>query len=231
MITCIDIFKHFPYISNVASGGVSAFGYLFFLLLHLLYWWSSALRALTGFLRLHLFIVYYLFAKWPFCVTYWLDVSLFLFLYLACQVLESPKLSWKSWNPRSRKSDFNTGFLFYLFQLFLKLNVDDKLLKLGENMTWAPVYKFQISSSNPRIFSSYVIPHMALRVLNHVCWSQRGRAAEAETAYERLLGAPYVKSAMLELSKVDRGDDAEAVKLTELFHGRHSGGKYIKFPI
>jgi len=32
---------------------------------------------------------------------------------------------------------------------------------------------------------------------------------------------------MLELSKVDRGDDTDSVKLSELLHGRHSKGVYF----
>lgn len=50
---------------------------------------------------------------------------------------------------------------------------------------------------------------------------KRGRSAEAEAEYERLLGGSHVKTAMVELYKLDRGDDADAVKLSELFYGRH----------
>jgi len=32
---------------------------------------------------------------------------------------------------------------------------------------------------------------------------------------------------MSELSKVDRGDDTDSVKLSELLHGRHSKGMYF----
>lgn len=50
---------------------------------------------------------------------------------------------------------------------------------------------------------------------------KRGRVAEAEDEFERLLGGPHVKSAIAELSRSDRGDDAEGVKLSELLYGRH----------
>ncbi|XP_043704559.1 probable plastidic glucose transporter 2 isoform X2 [Telopea speciosissima] len=50
---------------------------------------------------------------------------------------------------------------------------------------------------------------------------KRGRYAEAEAEFEKLLGESYVKSAIGELSKLDRSDDVEAVKYSELFRGRH----------
>lgn len=50
---------------------------------------------------------------------------------------------------------------------------------------------------------------------------KKGRNAEAEVEFERLLGGSHVKSAMAELYKSDRGDDADAVKLSELLYGRH----------
>ncbi|KAL4312184.1 hypothetical protein GQ457_01G039430 [Hibiscus cannabinus] len=50
---------------------------------------------------------------------------------------------------------------------------------------------------------------------------KKGRAADAEAAYEKLFGGPYVKGAMAELSKTVRGDEAEGVKLSELIFGRH----------
>ncbi|MBA0565338.1 hypothetical protein Golob_010222 [Gossypium lobatum] len=50
---------------------------------------------------------------------------------------------------------------------------------------------------------------------------QRGRGADAEAGFEKLLGGPYVKGAMAELSKSQRGDEADTVKLSELFCGRH----------
>ncbi|XP_027357809.1 probable plastidic glucose transporter 2 isoform X3 [Abrus precatorius] len=56
---------------------------------------------------------------------------------------------------------------------------------------------------------------------------KQGRTAEAEAEFERLLGASEAKFAMSELSKVDRGDDTDTVKLSELLHGRHSKGSII----
>ncbi|XVF74565.1 hypothetical protein PTKIN_Ptkin13bG0119900 [Pterospermum kingtungense] len=50
---------------------------------------------------------------------------------------------------------------------------------------------------------------------------KRGRGAEAEAAFEKLLGGPYVKGAMAELSKSERGDEADTVKLSEIFCGHH----------
>ncbi|KAK8581758.1 hypothetical protein V6N13_144762 [Hibiscus sabdariffa] len=56
---------------------------------------------------------------------------------------------------------------------------------------------------------------------------KKGRSAEAEAEFERLLGGSHVKYAMLELSKLDRGDEADAVSLTELLYGRHFKVVYI----
>ncbi|KAB2029000.1 hypothetical protein ERO13_D05G131600v2 [Gossypium hirsutum] len=50
---------------------------------------------------------------------------------------------------------------------------------------------------------------------------KRGRGADAEAEFEKLLGGPYVKGAMAELSKSQRGDEADTVKLSELFYGHH----------
>ncbi|KAF9597826.1 hypothetical protein IFM89_021911 [Coptis chinensis] len=50
---------------------------------------------------------------------------------------------------------------------------------------------------------------------------KRGRSVEAEADFEKLLGGSHVKSAIAELSKSDRGDDMETVKLSELIYGRH----------
>ncbi|XP_050217211.1 probable plastidic glucose transporter 2 isoform X3 [Mercurialis annua] len=50
---------------------------------------------------------------------------------------------------------------------------------------------------------------------------KQGRSAEAEIEFEKLLGGMHVKYAMQELSKVDRGDDADNVTLSELLYGRH----------
>ncbi|XP_049345442.1 probable plastidic glucose transporter 2 [Solanum verrucosum] len=56
---------------------------------------------------------------------------------------------------------------------------------------------------------------------------KRGKLAEAEFEFERLLGSSHVKSAMLELSKSDRGDETESVKISELLNGRHSRVVFI----
>ncbi|XP_062156721.1 probable plastidic glucose transporter 3 [Alnus glutinosa] len=50
---------------------------------------------------------------------------------------------------------------------------------------------------------------------------KRGRGIEAEAEFEKLLGGSHVKSAMAELSRTERGDEAETVKLSELFYGRY----------
>ncbi|XP_023918786.2 probable plastidic glucose transporter 2 [Quercus suber] len=55
---------------------------------------------------------------------------------------------------------------------------------------------------------------------------KRGRTEEAEAEFEKLLGGSHVKVAMAELSKSDKGDDTDTVKLSELFYGRHFRGKY-----
>ncbi|CAN1302037.1 Probable plastidic glucose transporter 3 [Linum perenne] len=60
-----------------------------------------------------------------------------------------------------------------------------------------------------------VIPAASLVILMQFCaespyWLlKRGRSAEAEIAFEKLLGALHVKSAMAELSKSNRGDEVE----------------------
>nr|XP_025887589.1 probable plastidic glucose transporter 2-like isoform X2 [Solanum lycopersicum] len=56
---------------------------------------------------------------------------------------------------------------------------------------------------------------------------KRGKLAEAEFEFERLLGSSHVKSAMLELSKSNREDETESVKISELLHGRHSRVVFI----
>lgn len=53
---------------------------------------------------------------------------------------------------------------------------------------------------------------------------QQGRTAEAEAEFERLLGVSEAKFAMSQLSKVDRGEDTDTVKFSELLHGHHSKG-------
>jgi hypothetical protein len=42
--------------------------------------------------------------------------------------------------------------------------------------------------------------------------------------FEKLLGGSYVKAAMAELVKSDRGDDADSAKLSELLFGRSFRG-------
>ncbi|XP_049931539.1 probable plastidic glucose transporter 3 [Nymphaea colorata] len=49
----------------------------------------------------------------------------------------------------------------------------------------------------------------------------KGRCNEAEAELERLLSAAHVKLAIAELSRLDKGDDAESVRLSELLYGRH----------
>lgn len=55
---------------------------------------------------------------------------------------------------------------------------------------------------------------------------QQGRHSEAENELEKLLGASHAKDAIVELSKTERGDEADTVKLAELLCGRHSRGTY-----
>ncbi|KAM5547781.1 putative plastidic glucose transporter 2 [Rosa sericea] len=50
---------------------------------------------------------------------------------------------------------------------------------------------------------------------------KQGRTYEAEAAFEKLLGGSHVKTAMVQLNKVDGGDETDAVSLSELFYGRH----------
>ncbi|CAI0628807.1 unnamed protein product, partial [Linum tenue] len=56
---------------------------------------------------------------------------------------------------------------------------------------------------------------------------KQGRTIEAEAEFEKLLGVAHVQSAIQELYKVDRGDDTDAVKLSELLSGRHFRGSLI----
>ncbi|GAY51140.1 hypothetical protein CUMW_132020, partial [Citrus unshiu] len=56
---------------------------------------------------------------------------------------------------------------------------------------------------------------------------KRGRGAEAEAELERLFGGLHVKYSMAELSKSERGDDADAVKFSELISPRNFGGSII----
>ncbi|XP_074312534.1 putative plastidic glucose transporter 3 [Silene latifolia] len=72
-----------------------------------------------------------------------------------------------------------------------------------------------------------VIPAAVLALTIEICaesphWLfKKGRSIEAEVEFEKLLGGFHVKSAIAELSKSDKGDEAEAVKFSELFYGRH----------
>lgn len=50
---------------------------------------------------------------------------------------------------------------------------------------------------------------------------KRGRRAEAEAEFEKLLGGPFVKAAMTELTSSERGDEPDTVKFSELIFGRH----------
>ncbi|KAF8388963.1 hypothetical protein HHK36_025647 [Tetracentron sinense] len=50
---------------------------------------------------------------------------------------------------------------------------------------------------------------------------KRGRGAEAEAEFEKLLGVSHVKYAMAELSKPDKGDVKDTVMFSELLYGRH----------
>ncbi|KAI8529562.1 hypothetical protein RHMOL_Rhmol12G0234500 [Rhododendron molle] len=78
-----------------------------------------------------------------------------------------------------------------------------------------------------------VIPAALLAVLMEFCaesphWLfKRGRSTEAEIAFEKLLGGSHFKSAMAEFSKLDRGDEAEPVRFSELLYGRHFRGSVI----
>jgi len=58
---------------------------------------------------------------------------------------------------------------------------------------------------------------------------QKGRSVEAEAEFERLLGGLHVKSAIADLSKLERGDEADGVKFSELLYGRHFKGMIISF--
>ncbi|AEE36305.1 Major facilitator superfamily protein [Arabidopsis thaliana] len=77
------------------------------------------------------------------------------------------------------------------------------------------------------------VPAAMLAVFMELCvespqWLfKRGRAAEAEAVFEKLLGGSYVKAAMAELVKSDRGDDADSAKLSELLFGRSFRGSTV----
>ncbi|XP_050379261.1 probable plastidic glucose transporter 2 [Argentina anserina] len=50
---------------------------------------------------------------------------------------------------------------------------------------------------------------------------KQGRTYEAEATFEKLLGGSHVKTAMVQLTKLDSGDETDVVSLSELFYGRH----------
>ncbi|KAG6416326.1 hypothetical protein SASPL_123754 [Salvia splendens] len=53
---------------------------------------------------------------------------------------------------------------------------------------------------------------------------EQGRHGEAENELEKLLGASHAKDAIVQLSKTQRGDEIDTIKLAELLCGRHSRG-------
>ncbi|KAK6941504.1 Major facilitator, sugar transporter-like [Dillenia turbinata] len=72
-----------------------------------------------------------------------------------------------------------------------------------------------------------IIPAAILAVAMMFCaesphWLyKKGRSAEAEVEFEKLLGGLHVRTAMAELSKADRGEDTDTVKFSDLFYGHH----------
>ncbi|KAL0427022.1 UNVERIFIED_CONTAM: putative plastidic glucose transporter 2 [Sesamum latifolium] len=78
-----------------------------------------------------------------------------------------------------------------------------------------------------------IIPAALLAVLMRFCaesphWLyKQGRNAEAEAQLERLLGGSHVTAAMEELSKSDKGDEMDTIKLTDLLYGRHARVVFI----
>ncbi|PKI76280.1 hypothetical protein CRG98_003391 [Punica granatum] len=56
---------------------------------------------------------------------------------------------------------------------------------------------------------------------------KQGRIAEAEAELERLVGPSHVRFAMSDLSRLDKSDANDTVKLSELLYGRHSRGSII----
>ncbi|KAF7814253.1 putative plastidic glucose transporter 3 [Senna tora] len=78
-----------------------------------------------------------------------------------------------------------------------------------------------------------VIPAATLAFAMELCaesphWLfKRGRRTEAEAEFEKLLGVIHVKPAITELSKSERGDEPDTVKLQELLYGRHSKVMFI----
>ncbi|XP_062111654.1 probable plastidic glucose transporter 2 isoform X1 [Humulus lupulus] len=59
---------------------------------------------------------------------------------------------------------------------------------------------------------------------------KHGKATEAKVEFEKLFGVAHVKVAMTELAKLDRGDDIDSVKISELLSGPHfrESGSTIK---
>ncbi|KAK7294208.1 hypothetical protein RJT34_17094 [Clitoria ternatea] len=78
-----------------------------------------------------------------------------------------------------------------------------------------------------------VIPATTLALFMEICaesphWLfKRGRTIEAEAEFEKLLGGVHVKAAMAELSKSDRGEGSDTVKLSELLFGSHCRVMFI----
>ncbi|XP_031387957.1 probable plastidic glucose transporter 2 isoform X1 [Punica granatum] len=56
---------------------------------------------------------------------------------------------------------------------------------------------------------------------------KQGRIAEAEAELERLVGPSHVRFAMSDLSRLDKSDANDTVKLSELLYGRHSRVVFI----
>ncbi|XP_052724834.1 probable plastidic glucose transporter 3 isoform X2 [Vigna angularis] len=72
-----------------------------------------------------------------------------------------------------------------------------------------------------------VVPSAMLALFMEICaesphWLFKiGRTTEAEAEFEKLLGGVHVKSAMVELSKADKGDASDTVTLSDLICGRY----------
>ncbi|KAK7255405.1 hypothetical protein RIF29_28814 [Crotalaria pallida] len=78
-----------------------------------------------------------------------------------------------------------------------------------------------------------IVPAAALALFMEICaesphWLLKtGRSIEAEAEFEKLLGPVHVKPAMAELSKSDRGDESDTVKLYDLLCGCHARVMFI----